>query len=382
MVTDSPKRKHASSACQPCRDSKIRCDAVHPVCGNCFKKERDCQYSTKDDKRRVSLRTAVEILADRIVTLIEVLNRHHVAVPPMKPQQETTLHDICVTLKLTLPDFNTSAIVESGIEPSSGAIPNVATSTVDVPAANAEPALPVVISDPAVWQDSGTIDLNDFAATATYTQQPDGAQIRAPRQSFNDGQDYPSVSDGPPTDGTPVEWPWHMFKSDFFTLPDVLYPAPVDGDFFAMQENQALSTPQATTLANLPQRENGSSGDEHESDLIQQVSASFGALRLSSDGQLRYFGAATNYHLLEGSRHDEDVEILTTKHEILGRLEQAGLNQEVPEELEKHLLELYFEWHNPSHMNVDEEIFRAARNNPNPTPIEAGCCSDFLVSTM
>lgn len=350
---------------------------MHPVCGNCFKKERDCRYSTKDDKRRLSLRTAIEILSERIVTLTEVLNLHNVAVPHMNPQQEATLHDICVTLKITLPAINIAAsATTSGVGTSA--------STADASAAtNTEPVLPAVAQTPASWPGPAAIDLAEFPATIPCNEPPLAlSQVHPPRGSFNDGQDYPSVSDGPPTDSTPIEWPWHMFKSDFFNLTDALYPIPADGDFFAMPQNPESSTPQATNIANLPQRENGSSGDEHESDLIQQVSASFGALRLSSDGQLRYFGAATNYHLLEGSRHDEDVEILTTKHEILGRLEQAGLNQEVPEELEKDLLELYFEWHNPSHMNVDREIFLAARNNPTPTPIEAGCCSDFLVSTM
>ena len=125
-----------------------------------------------------------------------------------------------------------------------------------------------------------------------------------------------------------------------------------------------------------------SSDEEPESDLVHEVSARFGALRLASDGQLRYYGAATNYHLLAGSRHDEVIETFTTKQEILGRLEQVGLDQEVPTDLEEHLIDLYFTWHNPSHLNVDRDTFFAARSSGVGTAINTGYASALLLNAM
>lgn len=69
---DNPKkapRKHVTTACVPCRESKIRvcnslaqgsaaaanllqCDGSTPHCQNCQRKGKDCKYQHGDDKRK------------------------------------------------------------------------------------------------------------------------------------------------------------------------------------------------------------------------------------------------------------------------------------------------------------------------------------------
>ncbi|KAK5082612.1 hypothetical protein LTR70_007530 [Exophiala xenobiotica] len=212
--------------------------------------------------------------------------------------------------------------------------------------------------------------------------QEDDSQFQGALGSTSDSQECFSMS-GPLTDGTVTDWPWHVFESNAFLLSEPLPSTGLEGDYVAIQRDQESGTAQMPSHDSASDlRGNASSDEEHESDLVQQVSTRFGALRISADGQLRYFGAATNYHLLEGSRHDEDVEFFTTKHEMLDRLEQAGLNQEVPSDLEEHLLQLYFLWHNSSHVTVDRGAFDAARTKQTSSITEAGYSSDFLVNAI
>lgn len=350
MNSANSKRKHVTSACQSCRDSKIRCDGVRPLCGNCLKKDRDCLYTQRDDKRRVSLRTGIDILSERVVLLTDVLTRHGIAVPRMDEQQESTLSEICETLQIPLPVVPDNGSHRMLHEPDQ-AIP------IDsAVAATMWHADPQALLAPSLPVDN----------TLAVSQQP--------LASANEGHDGLSVSDGPMTDTTPVDWPWHVFDTTTFLTDAAILDAGFD-----LAQLDPLSTPHRAAGG---QREHASSDEEQESDLLQQVSARFGALRVSSDGQLRYFGAATNYHLLEGSRQDEDNELFETKQEIQNRLEEAGLDQDVPNELEQHLFELYFAWHNPSHVNVDYEAFRAARASSQPSASDKGYCGDFLVSAM
>lgn len=363
MNSANTKRKHVTSACQPCRDSKIRCDGARPVCGNCMKKDKDCQYSAKDDKRRVSLRTAIDILSDRVAALTEVLVLHGIPVPPLNAQQELTLNEICETLKISLPDIRSHDTCGGPRE-----------NDVTMPTSS--------VTDAGLWQDSAIVSMQNFSAPGIQPQE-DVPLAQDLTGSTNDGQDSFSMSDGHVTDSTMTDWPWHVFESNSFLLSDPLFPSSLEDDSLAIQRNEeAIIGPLPSHDPPADLRENASSDEEHESDLVQQVSARLGALRISSDGQLRYFGAATNYHLLEGSRHDEDVEIFVTKHEMLDRLGQAGLDQEIPSELEEHLLELYFAWHNPSHVTVDQDVFLASRTNREPNATDAGYSSDFLINAM
>ncbi|KAJ4348415.1 uncharacterized protein N0V89_009789 [Didymosphaeria variabile] len=40
----------SKSGCSTCRQRRVKCDEVKPVCGNCAKKNRDCQWATPQTK--------------------------------------------------------------------------------------------------------------------------------------------------------------------------------------------------------------------------------------------------------------------------------------------------------------------------------------------
>lgn len=369
------KRKHATSACKACRDSKIRCDAERPTCGNCARKNKECQFGYKDDKRRVSLRTAIDILSDRVAVLTKVLVQHGVSVPTMDLQQEATLQEICDTLDISL-------AISDHDQASSG--PREASNIADSEG-NAVPA-------PASAHASDALQWSDPAPTNPQ-QGVVGSSFPAPMNILLDDDhivpaledmDCPSTSDGQMTEISAADWPWHVFDHSLSILNGPVNFGAFDGDGSVIQTETAPSA--AARSSSFVQAENqfnhASSDEEQESDLVQQVSARFGALRIAADGQLRYYGAATNYHLLEGSRHDEEVDIFTTRQEMLDRLEQAGLAQEVPREIEEHLIELYFSWHNPVHVNIDQDTFFTARNHPERRAMHVGYYNDVLINAV
>lgn len=362
------KRKHATSACKACRDSKIRCDAERPTCGNCARRDKDCQYGHKDDKRRVSLRTAIDILSDRVAVLTKVMLQNGVPVPAMEPQQESSLQEICETLNISL------ALSEHDetIVPSEG--PNVMPPDQEANAPAAESLQ---------WSDSAAANPPQDVVGASFPSQMSILLDHDHVVPAIDELDCPSTSDGQMTDISAADWPWHVFDHTVSILNGPVDFAAFDGDVSVAQNEAAPATAPRSSFAPAESQVNHvSSDEEQESDLVQQVSARFGALRIAADGQLRYYGAATNYHLLEGSRHDEDVDIFTTRQEMLDRLEQAGLAQEVPQAIEEHLIELFFAWHNPVHVTIDQDTFFAARNNMNSRATNIGYYNDVLINAV
>ncbi|KAJ5226490.1 hypothetical protein N7468_007715 [Penicillium chermesinum] len=51
-------RNRASYSCHACRRRKVKCDKVHPICGNCAKTGADCVYDTSSQKQKDTRDTA------------------------------------------------------------------------------------------------------------------------------------------------------------------------------------------------------------------------------------------------------------------------------------------------------------------------------------
>ncbi|BCS29525.1 fungal specific transcription factor domain-containing protein [Aspergillus puulaauensis] len=83
-------------------------------------------------------------------------------------------------------------------------------------------------------------------------------------------------------------------------------------------------------------------------DPIEELTQRAGRLNIGEDGQLRYFGAQSNYHLLHGPIYNETTRPIQEFQEI--GLATAGLlcrAVDVPQGLQDHLLGLYWRWQNP-----------------------------------
>ncbi|OAL30328.1 hypothetical protein AYO22_01525 [Fonsecaea multimorphosa] len=92
--------------------------------------------------------------------------------------------------------------------------------------------------------------------------------------------------------------------------------------------------------------------------LLDQLSGRMGSLQIAEDGQLRFYGATSNLHIL----HNGPLSLSRSKFRSPSEqgaqlLNGAGVGHFVDESLEDHLLRLYFTWEEPSIHVVDESLF-------------------------
>lgn len=101
--------------------------------------------------------------------------------------------------------------------------------------------------------------------------------------------------------------------------------------------------------------EESSSGDR---DPVSEITGLLGSLNMSTDGQLHYFGSQSSYHLVR-SRMTEDATKPTAspQEQGLAAVEQLGHHVSISQELEAHLLDLYWRWSNPWNYIVHKETF-------------------------
>lgn len=114
-----------------------------------------------------------------------------------------------------------------------------------------------------------------------------------------------------------------------------------------------------------PSQSYAGDNDEQSDDdeVVNQLSARIGTFQIAEDGQLRYYGATSNLHILQNGVSSLPRalrrSIRLEGEEALARTE---LNQRIDPELEKHLEDLYFRWEDPAIHVVDEEMYFLAKN--------------------
>ncbi|KAJ9150758.1 Fungal specific transcription factor [Pleurostoma richardsiae] len=88
---EEAKRKHVTTACVACRESKVKCNGATPACSSCLSKGKECRYQAREDKRRLSLRVAIELLSSRVQQLSHFISAHGLDIPSMPWEEEKTL---------------------------------------------------------------------------------------------------------------------------------------------------------------------------------------------------------------------------------------------------------------------------------------------------
>ncbi|EAW06596.1 transcription factor domain-containing protein [Aspergillus clavatus NRRL 1] len=356
-------RKHVTTACVPCRESKIRCDGTTPHCHNCERKGKDCRYQHGDDKRKVSLRAATELFSARIDQLCQFIYDHGLEPPPMKPEDESGMNRVLETLQIPraavtrkeIPPAEKQATVQSHpvIQPSSDR------NSPDHPSPNGQVGVPgtapeaipstenLVSSPPHISLAERTPDpVNFFAVNpASANQYPSTHWGFTLPTAESLGTIYANLSGAP------------NFRTEgSISSPDSL---PLTQDL-AQQPGALLGQPQNDT-------EDGSDSgeeDEAENDVIEQLSHRIGTLKIAGDGHLRFYGATSNLNLVDVSatQQRQRPDARTVRHDGQDILNHLRVGQPVDQALEDHLVELYFTWQNPSTYVVDKEMFITARS--------------------
>ena len=139
---------------------------------------------------------------------------------------------------------------------------------------------------------------------------------------------------------------------------------------------------------NSRQSGDGLDPDESPSDsegmekLVNQLSDRMGSLQIGSDGRVRYYGPTSHFNLLKMPAPDNLTIHRTVRKDGQDLLRRLGVGKEVPVEIEEHLINLYFTWHNPSFYVVDREMYDQAKQNWHTQMDDTPYYSEALTNAM
>lgn len=130
------------------------------------------------------------------------------------------------------------------------------------------------------------------------------------------------------------------------------------------------------------EHQNISNDSEDMEDIVHRLSDRMGSLQIGSDGQVRYYGPTSHFNLLRMPTPDK----LTIHHNIRkdgqDYLCRMGIGKSVPPDLEAHLINLYFAWHNPLFDVVDRKMYEEAKRRWQEDMEETPYYSEALTNTM
>ncbi|KAJ6128872.1 hypothetical protein N7471_010089 [Penicillium samsonianum] len=360
--TKKAPRKHVTTACVPCRESKIRCDGATPHCQNCQRKGKECKYQHGDDKRKVSLRASTELFSARIDQLCHFIQEQGLEPPPMNPEDEAGMNRVLDTLQIPRGFPQVSAVADEkrpSVEPTASGgsskspsqdpptvNPKGQSPSTNLVASGASPAQDTASSgkgpSPEGWNPFGMVpgasDNQNFVHWG-FTL-PTAESLDTIYANLNGGPRAPAMPRMPVN--TELSPDSYQLGMDMAQLPGVLLgQLPYDG------ENDSDSGEE----------------DEAENDVIEQLSHRIGTLKIAGDGHLRFYGATSNLNLVDVSatQQRQRPDARTVRHDGQDILNHLRVGQPVDQALEDHLVELYFTWQNPSTYIVDKEMFMTAR---------------------
>lgn len=128
-------------------------------------------------------------------------------------------------------------------------------------------------------------------------------------------------------------------------------------------------------------------GDPDGDGELDLLAKRMGSLRVAEDGQLRYYGATSNMHILRtpATHPPATSQARFNKYDAEECLSRAGVGHYVPRELEEHLIKLYMFWENPFIHVVDADSFTQARQQALTTGSSnslSRCYNEILVNAM
>jgi len=115
---DIPRRRKTALACESCREKKVRCDGLKPICGPCERRSYPidrCVYKI-ENARSVSNDEYLRILHRRIRDLEEICSRNGVAVPPAPHSVGDTRPHAIQELQLGDDVLNTESRTSAAVE--------------------------------------------------------------------------------------------------------------------------------------------------------------------------------------------------------------------------------------------------------------------------
>ncbi|KAH7140494.1 putative fungal-specific transcription factor [Dactylonectria estremocensis] len=334
----SSNRRHVTSACRACREAKIKCDGQTPICRHCFNKDRQCVYGGRVDRRKVSVRKAVDAFAKRVQQLELFISTHDLEVPLCPDDCKETIDGLIAAY----------ALDKSTPQPSQDiGLDNV---TQLAPKLNQSQTTPPSEAPPQLHAVTPGNHRSDHHVGASFDHD------RITRENdLNNVNLEPSLASLLPFYGSiDADWVWDVSS---MVQMEGQPPIRVSPPPFGL--NEILPPRNTDGMAVI---EDESTDDEEHSEVTNQFSSRLGTLSTTESGDIRFYGATSNLSLVSGGTTPKELKSLAKAvARAQARLDALGIGQVVDEDLVQHLINLYFAWHDPSLHVVDRVAFEHAR---------------------
>ncbi|EXJ73871.1 uncharacterized protein A1O5_03633 [Cladophialophora psammophila CBS 110553] len=386
----STRRKYVSTACITCRDGKIRCDGVHPVCGNCEKKKKHCVYAQGEDKRRIPVRKAIQAFSARLLGLEQFIRAHGLQPPPLNANDAELIDRLIETLQLpaTSPKEQPAAEI---LEPEASAErEELLSDTIPLPGFNSQESRQRH-SQPQPYQNNVSLGTpQEFMVDLDQMNSDRPIQASAP-EAGDLFSNYTDMDDQLATlQDSNIGFPeWTTDFTGLNAMPlgmtygwtDLQIPYPDMDVSGADQSLGPLTSPESVSGTDLDVRL--APEDEGSDGVISEISERMGTLQVTDDGELRYFGATSNLPLRDVTGlFTQSAESTIARNRGQRLLEAAGIGQHIDATLEDHLANLYFTWQDPTLHVVDRELYRQARRMQRTSPGRSSYLSETLINAM
>ncbi|KAI5927625.1 fungal-specific transcription factor domain-containing protein [Camillea tinctor] len=356
--TTGSKRKHITTACVCCRESKIKCDGANPTCSNCKNKGKECRYQAGDDKRKLSLRIAIELLSGRVDELYQFIYDNGLEPPPMDKEGEAVLIKVLDNVKL-------SQAFPGKKNPSRNITDDSTTGSHQVSNPNPFPNSPMeVVESTDAQHDAAQSELfayNNRKSGSTSDHPPSYDDII---ETNLDIDPIGTCSRRPVTTGTQAladfraeTWNWVPPTDMALDLPlsSTAEPHTIIGE-------TSGGSPGSVRVPSCPSQPDECFEDsENTEDLVNLLADRVGSLQIGSDGQVRYYGPTSNFNLVDMPAPDNLTVHRTIRNDGQDCLDRLGIGRDVPPELEEHLVNLYFAWQDPTMHVVDRKLYEEAK---------------------
>ncbi|GLI75286.1 hypothetical protein PoHVEF18_003539 [Penicillium ochrochloron] len=144
--------------------------------------------------------------------------------------------------------------------------------------------------------------------------------------------------------------------------------------------NRLFNTRQTAPNNDKPKQH--SNGNEDMEEIVHRLSDRMGSLQIGSDGQVRYYGPTSHFNLLRMPTPDKLTIHRNVRKDGQDYLYRMGIGKSVPPDLEAHLINLYFTWHNPSFDVVDRKMYEEAKQRWQDEMEETPYYSEALTNAM
>lgn len=290
------------------------------------------------------------MLFQRVNRLTKILHDHEIEIPPLEPDTYKAFDMLLEAMHLpyrTLTDLKDSAshqseqqAVSSQTQDDGIDLPRIASSNMALEAVGSQSAM-----TNEVHQEARSLDPILGASSSLNPLNP--GEIQALWSDELPNWPWPSIDE---LLISPSSWPVD-FTADIpmssFT-PGMEVTAITSSDY---QHNRL------SFQADRPEDE------EAPNEVVEDLSAHLGGMQVASDGQLRYYGATSSFHLQSKTQirtqYHPPPRSRRERQEILDR---AQLGQKVTQDITDHLINLYFMWENSNIRVVQRDIFESARS--------------------